>query len=195
MLSEAQPVERFSTSLRALRAEPHVARDDTEASALLRSVLASHSATKVVVAPLPPGLRPLVERALDGTAARFLEGMGPEDVLAACASADVGITGAEYGIIDDGAIVEVATDDVARMAASLPIVHVALLSAGRLLRDVSEAMAAAGALLRSSPPGGRPTVTFISGPSRTGDIELRLLYGVHGPHSLHVILLDWSDGR
>lgn len=105
------------------------------------------------------------------------------------------MTWADFAIADDGAVIEVAHDDTARLAASLPIVHIVLLPSGRLVKDVREAMAVAGGILREEGPGKRPTITFISGPSRTGDIELRLLYGVHGPHSLHVLLLDWYEGR
>ena len=162
---------------------------------LLESILKGHGANRVVVANLPRELRDLVAVALKDLSIAFVEDLPSEDALAACAAADVGITWADFAIAEDGALGEVARDDTARLAASLPIVHVVLLPAGRLVRDVAEAMSFVGGLLRSSGPGQRPTITFISGPSRTGDIELRLLYGVHGPHSLHVVLLDWYEGR
>ncbi len=182
-------------ALRELRAEPHVVATDSITSQTLRSIIDGHHANRIVVANVPSALRLLVAEGLRGLTVVFLEGVPSEDVVKACADADVGVTWAEFAVAEDGAIVEVAHDDSARLAASLPIVHVVLMPTDRLVRDLGEGMAAAGNLLRSSAPGRRPTITFISGPSRTGDIELRLLYGVHGPHSLHVMLLDWYDGR
>jgi L-lactate dehydrogenase complex protein LldG len=195
ILSERELTDRFVAALRDLKAEPHpvATRDATRET--LRSIVDGHQGHRVVVANLPPEVRTLVAAALKGLSVQLLEDLPPKDVVGACAAAEVGITWADFAIADDGAVVEVAHDDAARLAASLPIVHVILLPRGRLVQDVGEAMAVAGGILRESGPGGRPTITFVSGPSRTGDIELRLLYGVHGPHSLHVLLLDWYEGR
>jgi len=187
--------DRFKAALLELKAEPHSATRKESTLEILRSVLEGHRANRVVVANLPAELRSVVSGALQGRSVQFMEDLPSTDVLPACAAAEVGVTWAEFAIAEDGAIVEVAHDDAARLAASLPIVHIVLLPAGRLVRDVGAAMAVVGGILRASGPGQRPTVTFISGPSRTGDIELRLLYGVHGPHSLHVILLEWFEGR
>src|SRR5205809_766418 len=195
VLSEPDLSDRFKAALLELKAEPHSATGKDSTLEILRSVVEGHRANRVVVANLPAELRAVVSGALQGRSVQFLEDLPSRDVLGACAAAEVGVTWAEYAIAEDGAIVEVAHDDAARLAASLPIVHIVLLPAGRLVRDVGEAMAVVGDILRASGPGKRPTVTFISGPSRTGDIELRLLYGVHGPHSLHVVLLEWFEGR
>ena len=195
ILSEPELSDRFVAALRDLKGEPHHVATKEATAERLRGVVDGHKAHRVVVANLPSEFRSLVAGALDGLSVQFLEDLPPKDVLVACAAAEVGVTWAHSAIADDGAVIEVAHDDAARLAASLPIVHVILLPSGHLVRDVGEAMALVGGILRESVPGRRPTVTFISGPSRTGDIELRLLYGVHGPHSLHVLLLDWYGGR
>jgi L-lactate dehydrogenase complex protein LldG len=195
ILSEQKRTDQFVAALRELRAEPHPVATKEATRSTLRSIVDGHGSHRVVVANLPAEFRTLVAAALEGLSVQFLEDLPPKEVVAACAAAEVGVTWADFAIADDGAVVEVAHDDAARLAASLPIVHVILLPAGRLVQDVREAMARAGRILRESGPAGRPTITFISGPSRTGDIEMRLLYGVHGPHSLHVLLLDWYEGR
>lgn len=195
VLSEPELSDRFKAALLELKAEPHSATRKESTPEILRSIVEGHRANRVVVANLPAELRAVVAGALKGRSVQFLDDLPPKDVLPACAAAEVGVTWAEFAVAEDGAIVEVAHDDAARLAASLPIVHIVLLPGGRLVRDVAEAMTVVGGLLRGSGPGKRPTITFISGPSRTGDIELRLLYGVHGPHSLHVVLLDWYEGR
>jgi len=195
ILSRPELPGRFVAALRDLRAEPHAVATEAVASQTLRSIVEAHHANRIVVANIPAALRSVVADGLRGLAVRFLDEVPAEEVVRTCADADVGVTWAEFAVADDGAVVEVAHDDSARLAASLPIVHIVLIPSERLVQGVGEGMAAAGEILRSSAPGHRPTITFISGPSRTGDIELRLLYGVHGPHSLHVMMLDWYPGR
>jgi L-lactate dehydrogenase complex protein LldG len=89
-------------------------------------------------------------------------------------------------------MLELVYDDSAKLASSLPIVHVSLLESSSILPGLAEAMPLIGKIVRESPPERKPVITFISGPSKTGDIEMRLLYGVHGPHSVHAVILDWK---
>ena len=100
-------------------------------------------------------------------------------------AADVGLTTAQWGIAETGTLVLVSNDEHHRLASLLPPVHVALLRTSCLLEDLGSTLAA---LRRDG--GVSPTVTFVTGPSRTGDIELSLVIGVHGPRELHVVLLD-----
>src|SRR5437764_71495 len=72
------------------------------------------------------------------------------------------------------------------LASLVPPVHVAILEAGRIRQTMSEVLE----LITNSEVGLSRTVTFITGPSRTSDIELTLAIGVHGPGELHVIVID-----
>jgi len=101
-------------------------------------------------------------------------------------AADAGVTMAQWGIAETGTLVLVAASEQHRLASLLPPLHVALLPVERLLGGFDEALA----VLRG-PTGGPPaarTITFVTGPSRTADIELELVVGVHGPKALHVLL-------
>ncbi|MGW0035178.1 LutC/YkgG family protein [Gordonia sp. NPDC003376] len=96
------------------------------------------------------------------------------------------ITTAAVGIANTGTIVLDHTAGQGRRAVSLvPDVHVCIVDAGQIVSDVPEAVArliAAGADTRPQ--------TWISGPSATSDIELDRVEGVHGPRTLHVLVVD-----
>lgn len=184
-------IRTFLASLKDLRADAQVARSEIETVEQLRKLLITKSCTSPVLAGLPRVVKSVVEKALDGYGYANAEELKSTDAVPTISKADVGITWAEYGVANQGAIMEVAYDDAVKLASSLPYHHVALVSSKKILADVSQAMIEVGRIISSSPPERKPVISFISGPSKTGDIEMKLLYGVHGPNTLTVLVLDW----
>jgi L-lactate dehydrogenase complex protein LldG len=89
---------------------------------------------------------------------------------------------ASYGLADTGSVVLAAAPDEPRARHLLPEVHVSLLSEERILPGLAELFAAVGHDLPSA-------LAIVTGPSRSADIEQRLVVGVHGPREVHVVLL------
>ena len=183
-------VARFFAALRNLHTSPYLASDAKATVDAVRTIVGRSDARSVVAGGLALPARMLVESALKGTKHRFVEDLAPGEAVATIAKADVGISWARHAVAAEGALVEVAYDDSVKLVSALPRVSVFLASERDLLPDLSSALAQVAQTLRASGEK-KPVVSFISGPSKTADIELRLLYGVHGPHELHVILLDW----
>lgn len=96
--------------------------------------------------------------------------------------AELGLTAAQWAIAETGTLVLDMAQERHRLASLLPPVHLALLPKARILANLGEA-------LQALPNPLPPTITFITGPSRTADIELQLVVGVHGPRELHVVLV------
>jgi L-lactate dehydrogenase complex protein LldG len=106
------------------------------------------------------------------------------DVLFA---ADIGISGVAYLIAETGSIVAVTSPEEPRGLTLLPPVHIAVASRNQILPDLFDLHAV---LQKQHPPALPSCVTLITGPSKTGDIELRLVTGVHGPGEVHVVLTE-----
>ncbi|MDA0999393.1 MAG: LutB/LldF family L-lactate oxidation iron-sulfur protein [bacterium] len=110
------------------------------------------------------------------------------------ARAGVGITGCAWAIAETGTIVLYSGEGRPRLHSLLPEVHLALIPEDRIIRHLS----ALGPRLQEvlgGAPGQRPScVNLITGPSRSADIELTLVEGVHGPREVHAILLPAGGG-
>ncbi len=96
---------------------------------------------------------------------------------------DVGITTAQAAIAETGTLVLDSAKERHRLVSLVPPVHIAIVDAASIFRTLGEALAFIHQDGEIS-----PAVTFITGPSRTADIELTLTIGVHGPQELYVIV-------
>ena len=95
-----------------------------------------------------------------------------------------GLTGAEAAFAETGSIVVRSGPGRPRMASLIPLIHVVLLPADRIFRSPMHWLTDPG-----SDAAGAANVVYITGPSRTADIEQKLTLGVHGPRELHIILV------
>lgn len=102
-------------------------------------------------------------------------------------SADLGITSATLAIAETGSLVMQARPGSERLASLLPVVHLAIISESQIVPDLFDAIADLDPVDRSAPLPSN--VTIITGPSKTGDIELQLTTGVHGPGYWHVLII------
>jgi L-lactate dehydrogenase complex protein LldG len=110
-----------------------------------------------------------------------------QGLRAASAMAEAGITGANFALADTGSIVLESTDEAIRLATTLPERHFVLLDPAKILADGFAAIPYLRQFRENSP---RHFLAYISGPSRTADIERVLTIGVHGPKELHILLME-----
>jgi L-lactate dehydrogenase complex protein LldG len=173
----AARIESFSCALEKLAGKVYVAASPDEAREQAARILAGRTA----VASNAPVLAACGIDRLDGVRAGITE---PGELRAACASAGVGITGADYALADTGTLVMLSSAQEARMISLLPPAHVAVVSLERLLTGLDELLSVV-----PRPAEVTSSMVLITGPSRTADIEQILVRGVHGPGEIHVVLI------
>ena len=99
-----------------------------------------------------------------------------EELRALCATADVGITSADYALADTGTLVMLSSPQEARLISLLPPAHIAVVPRERILTGLDELFS-----VLPNPAEQTSSMVLITGPSRTADIEQILVRGVHGP--------------
>lgn len=97
----------------------------------------------------------------------------------------VGITGSFCAIAETGTLMLLSGPRTWPSASLLPETHIAILDRSRIVAAMEDAFA----LARAESDGLPRAVNFISGPSRTGDIEQTIVLGAHGPYRVHVIIV------
>jgi L-lactate dehydrogenase complex protein LldG len=97
----------------------------------------------------------------------------------------VGVTGVFCALAETGTLAMVSGPDTPASASLLPETHVALVPLARLVPHMEDAWDLMRAELGRLPRA----VNYISGPSRTADIEQTLVLGAHGPYRVHIVLV------
>ena len=97
----------------------------------------------------------------------------------------VGITACFCALAETGSLMLCSSSDTPAALSLLPETHIAIVSARRIVAGMEEAWI----LARDEFPELPRAVNFISGPSRTGDIEQTIVLGAHGPYRVHIIMV------
>jgi L-lactate dehydrogenase complex protein LldG len=158
-----------------------VVAGESEAAEILQSIISKNFARKIAFSD-SEAVKKIV--GFLQTDAEFIENASA-DVLF---ESDLGITGAQWAIAETGTLVLESESERHRLTSLVPPIHVCILEAKNIRQTLGEVL---GILQKDL----SRTITFITGASRTSDIELTLAIGVHGPGELHVILIDRTETK
>jgi len=161
---EGDPVGKFSEALTALAGKVVIVATAEEARRRLESMLEG----KRVVASRAP----------------ILGGLGEAYSREACAAADIGLTSADFALADTGSLVFLTESHESRLISLLPPIHIAVIERRKILASLDELLSRV-----PHPSVQSSAMVLITGPSRTADIEMRLVRGVHGPGEIVVMIV------
>jgi L-lactate dehydrogenase complex protein LldG len=188
------PVAHFCEALKAAGGQPHVVADRDAAVATVLELVQALGRPRLLLGrgafldtlQLAGRLRKL------GLNVVATDGHDAGSWRAPYFAADVGISGVAYLVAETGSLVVAAAASDPRSVSLLPPVHIAVAERAQLLPDLFDLFAVCKpAAAEDDEPDRLPScLTVVTGPSKTGDIELRLVTGVHGPGVVHVILVD-----
>jgi L-lactate dehydrogenase complex protein LldG len=192
-----QTLERFRTELERVAGVFHRVATVAEVPAVLEQICRERGARSVVTWATPRlGIDAGPALTAAGVAVHAMPTPVPalddqrrlRDIIA---HADVGVTGAELAVAETGTLVLRSAAGQPRSTSLLPACHVALFDRAALVETLEQV----GIVLEAwhegaAPDDGGAVINFITGPSRTADIELTLTRGVHGPKEVHAIFVD-----
>lgn len=177
-------VERLHKECEAVGTSLHLLRDIEHASTVLDDLVQSREVQRLAISH---------DSLVRSISSRVI---GNHDVIDAGAArseieqVDLGISTARLAIAEHGTFVLVPEDDDGRLVALLPPQHIIVLPVDRIVGTLAEALQHLASTHQGTTP---PNVTFVSGPSRTADIEQTLVTGIHGPAPLDIFLIEDTE--
>lgn len=193
--AEADLADQFTTELGKLTGQVHRCADVEAALDTLQGLLQAHQATAAITWNLEqidlPGLATLLQEA--GVAQ--LTPQLPHDtdqrkaLLQELEPAQVCISGVDAAIAESATLVLTSGAGRARLASLLAPVYIAVVRESQLVRGLGAAINLVQQRYGRNVTSDLSSLMFITGPSRTADIEMTLSLGIHGPKTIHVVLL------
>lgn len=200
MRTEGDLAAVFAERCAIVGGQCHRVRDGAEALDVVDRLLKERKARRIVIGQgpyvdaldLPSALRGANRQWCTVAGGPELEELAESPHKAALFAADVGITGVDWLVAEAGSIALLSSPGQARSLSLLPPIHVAVAHRSQLLADLFDLFDILCRLGHNPDliPGLPACVNLITGPSKTGDIELKLVTGVHGPAEVHVVLID-----
>lgn len=181
----------FASRFEKLSGIVHRVDSEAAAAATIARICQASQAGCVALAGLSPDLVALIDKACKQACPEvsiLTEPYAAADLPLAIDRADIGVTSISFAIAQSGTMVEVADNDAIRLVSSLPRIHIGLLRADDIIEHYHDSAGRIRATIADHPEN--LVLSFISGPSRTGDIELKLTLGVHGPEEAHCVIID-----
>lgn len=171
---------RFKAKAEAVSAQVYRVPDMEKAGELITELLHELKVNRVVVSHSSLSMTAKLDEKL--MAAKM--SVDTKDLRLRAPQADAGISQMDMAIAESGTLAQDATNVDARLVSSLPLIHVALVPLNALKATLEDAMLA---FYERGVPGH---LSFITGPSRTSDIERVLTIGVHGPEILLIVFVE-----
>ena len=182
----------MATEVDAVGGFAHVVKSDDEARTQLIELLAKYNAQSVLTwqhevldrMDLPAVLEEANVTGYDyEKLSQMIEPLAREAMLAA----DVGITSCDIAVAETGSLIVCSRPGQERVASLITPVHIAIVERRQIVPDLFDAFEQLGRLGFDEIPSN---ISIVTGPSKTGDIELTLTTGVHGPGKWHVIIIQ-----
>ncbi len=117
-------------------------------------------------------------------------GTAKEVLRQKAADADLGITGVDYAIAETGSAVVLPRPGLSRLVSLLPPVHLAVVRPHQVVDSLEDLFILRRLAYYRGDGDMGSYMNFITGPSRTADIEQTLVIGVHGPKEVHLVILE-----
>ena len=133
---------------------------------------------------------PLSRIGVDVTVMAQTSGLSREALRQRAAQAGMGITGVDYAIAETGSVVVLPRRGLSRLVSLVPPVHVAIVRPQEVLESLEDLFILQRLAYHQAGGDMGSYMNFITGPSRTADIEQTLVIGVHGPKEAHLVLLE-----
>lgn len=176
----------FAESFERLSGVAHAVASETAAAEEIVSIFKAKKARCVALAGLPASLVAAIEKRCEGITV-LKEPYAADGLPGAIDKAEVGVTGIEFAIAQSGTLVETASNDAVRLVSGLPRTYIGVLRAEDIVDQFHDGAARVRRIVQQHDQN--LVISFISGPSRTGDIELKLTLGVHGPEEAHAVVI------
>ena len=175
-------IELLKQNIEAVDGHCIIAHSKGEIADALTRIITALQKTKLRAQRIAISDAPEVERLMHMTDLE-IEELAVAPIASDIFRFDVGISAAQAAIAETGTLILDSTRERHRLVSLVPPVHIAIVEASRICATLGETLK----MLQNGKEVS-PAVTFITGPSRTADIELTLTIGVHGPQELYVII-------
>jgi len=160
-------VSEFAAALTALGGSVTVVKNMAAAKSAVRSIIG--------------------DRSFAVSSAGILKNLGLEANCSrgACSTAEFGVSSADFALADTGSLVFLSESRKSRLISLLPPRHIAVISREKIVSGLDELFT-----MVPEPAAHSSSMVIVTGPSRTADIEMRLVRGVHGPGDIHVMIVQ-----